>query len=487
MKKFLTILLSQLQNPLWQGCPRPCGKAEAALLHRAFVVLSLLIGCAVVARAALPDNGGYAISDVSLVSQQPWDRRVTVNFTVTPPAGAPADGILRLEVVASNGVDAVYVSDASIYGGTYCGASGAQTIVWDPTVDHTGVLFGDLSFHLAVAETNVVAPYLSVRLADGRIGYHGMAITNRITNERFLTDYMVFRRIPATTSDEWKSLSGGKETFTFGGVSNDCAVLYKTVSDFIKEQSREVKLTHDFYMAVYPLTRGQIERLGFIQHGGGTSGWGYNAAAMQLSYDFLRGADTTAQYNFPATTDAASDSLVGVMRARTGLNFDLPTEAQWEYACRAGSTNAYWFTETDTLPTEASLTNHVRSGVVTAFPPNAWGLYAMVGCCHQWTTTLGRTTDNANLNAWNNHNYVIFENGAVDPLGPVPSYSTPYRVVRGSHFSTGGSSTQAMWDGVARSVRFRVYRTAYRYPQKSDGSSGGDYIYCGARLCLTLP
>lgn len=44
-----------------------------------------------------------------------------------------------------------------------------------------------------------------------------------------------------------------------------------------------------------------------------------------------------------------------------------------------------------------------------------------------------------------------------------------------------------MWDGVQRSVRFRVYRVAYRYPQKSDGSSGGDYSYYGARLCLTLP
>ena len=448
-----------------------------------------LIGCAVAAQAALPNNGGYTISDVSLVSQLPWDRRVTVNFTVTPPAGAPADGILRLALVASNGVDAVYVSEASVYGGNYCGASGRQTIMWDPTYDHKGVLFGDLTFHIAVAETNVVAPYLSVRLADGHISYHGMAITNRITNERFLTDYMVFRRIPATTSDEWKALSGGKETFTFGAVSNDCAVLYKMASDFIKEQTREVKLTHDFYMAVYPVTWGQYERLGFARsEWANGSGRGYNAAAMRLSYDFLRGADTTAQYNIPASTAVASDSLVGKIRARTGLNFDLPTEAQWEYACRAGSTNAYWFTETDTLPTAVSLTNHLASAYVTTFPPNAWGLYGMVGCCHQWTTTLGRTTDNANQNAWNNHNYMIFENGAVDPLGPVPSYNTPYRVVRGSHCATDGTTTQAMWDGVQRVVRFRVYRVAYRYPQKTDGSSsGGDYSLCGARLCLTLP
>ena len=452
-----------------------------------------LIGCAAVAQAALPNNGGYTISDVSLVSQLPWDRRVTVNFTVTPPAGAPADGILRLALVASNGVDAVYVSDASVYGGNYCGASGRQTIVWDPTVDHKGVLFSDLTFHLAVAETNVTTslPYLSVRLADGKVYYHSLAITNRITNERFLNDYMVFRRIPATTSDEWKAISGGKETFTFGAVSNDCAVLYKNASDFIKEQTREVKLTKDFYMAVYPLTIGQLERLGFKQRENwandrrwnDTYGRGYNAATMGLTYNFLRGADTTAQYNFPASSDVAPDSLVGVLRARTGLNFDLPTEAQWEYACKAGSTNAYCFTEADELPSDVAITNHVKSANVNRFPPNAWGLYAMVGCCHQWTTTLGRTTDNANLNAWNNHNYVIFDEGAVDPVGPVPSYSAPYRIVRGSHFNAGG--TQAMWDGVARNLMFRVYRTAYRYPQKANSPS--EVQLCGARLCLTLP
>ena len=365
--------------------------------------------------------------------------------------------------------------------------------MWDPTVDHKGVLFSDLTFHLAVAETNVTTslPYLSVRLADGKVYYHSLAITNRITNERFLNDYMVFRRIPATTSDEWKAISGGKETFTFGAVSNDCAVLYKNASDFIKEQTREVKLTKDFYMAVYPLTIGQLERLGFKQRENwandrrwnDTYGRGYNAATMGLTYNFLRGADTTAQYNFPASSDVAPDSLVGVLRARTGLNFDLPTEAQWEYACKAGSTNAYCFTEADELPSDVAITNHVKSANVNRFPPNAWGLYAMVGCCHQWTTTLGRTTDNANLNAWNNHNYVIFDEGAVDPVGPVPSYSAPYRIVRGSHFNAGG--TQAMWDGVARNLMFRVYRTAYRYPQKANSPS--EVQLCGARLCLTLP
>ena len=445
----------------------------------------VLAGCAAVAHAALPDNGGYTISDVTAVSQLPWDRNVIVNFTITPPAGAPEDGLLRLEIVASNGMDRVYVSDASIYG-AYCSASGSQSILWDPTVDHAGVMFSDVTFHIAVAETNVTAtPYLSVRLADGKIGYHSPAITNRITNERFLNDYMVFRRIPATTSAEWMALSG-KDTFTFGAVSNDCAYYYKNAADMIKEEPREIKLTKDFYLGVFPLTRGQMECLGFQNRGGQTSGDPYNAAAMGITYDFLRGADATTQYNFPERTDVSPTSPVGVLRARTGLNFDLPTEAQWEYACRAGTTNAYWFTETDEVPTVVSLTNHVRSASVTRFPPNAWGLYAMVGCCHQWTTTLGRTTDNANLNSTGNHNFVLFDEGAVDPLGPVPNYNSPYRIVRGSHSGAAVDGGQNMWDGVWRNICLRVYRIAYRYPQKTNGS-GAEVNLMGARLCLTLP
>ena len=57
-----------------------------------FLNVVLVFVGVVSAQAALPNNGGYTISDVSLVSQLPWDHRVTVNFTVTPPAGAPADG-----------------------------------------------------------------------------------------------------------------------------------------------------------------------------------------------------------------------------------------------------------------------------------------------------------------------------------------------------------------------------------------------------------
>jgi formylglycine-generating enzyme required for sulfatase activity len=151
----------------------------------------------------------------------------------------------------------------------------------------------------------------------------------------------------------------------------------------------------------------------------------------------------------------AKASLAGRLSAGTGLRFDLPTEAQWEYACRAGTTKAY-NDDTDCLVAEKNDRlkdrnlepiawyggnwnvegeDSERKRDVGLKAPNAWGLYDMLG--NLWEYCLD----------W----YDAYPEDAIDPTGPVQGQK---RVVRGGSWHA--------WAGLCRSAMRQKSRGAFR-------------------------
>jgi formylglycine-generating enzyme required for sulfatase activity len=193
---------------------------------------------------------------------------------------------------------------------------------------------------------------------------------------------MVFRRIPAGT-------------FTMGSPEDE-------LGRHSDETQHEVTLTQDFYIGVFEVTQRQWERvMGDWPSFFNNASYRESRPVERVSYNMIRGSSAGA--GWPANNNVDADSFMGRLRARTGRTFDLPTESQWEYAGRAGTTTAlnsgYNLTN---MWSDAHLdvlgrywenggsgyTQNGNTSVATAkagtYLPNAWGLYDIHGNVREW-------------------------------------------------------------------------------------------------------
>jgi formylglycine-generating enzyme required for sulfatase activity len=152
-----------------------------------------------------------------------------------------------------------------------------------------------------------------------------------------------------------------------------------------------------------------------------------------------------------ASWDACQEFCVKLTAHRNGRGaVGLPTEAQWEWACRAGTTTHFHFgdvPDTDRLNYNGYYTwngskkgtNRDQTTDVGSFPPNAWGLFDLHGNVWEWCADwIAEYTSD----------------GQIDPIGKSEHSNGLYRVLRGGSWSDDPQACRAACrDGFAPALR----------------------------------
>ena len=229
------------------------------------------------------------------------------------------------------------------------------------------------------------------------------------------------------TTELWlRRISPGK--FTMGSPAEEMGR-----SD--EELQHEVTITKSFYIGVFECTQNQ-----------------YKLVVGNVSFDWNDDFHPAESKSY----NGIRDTFCGKLKQKTGgLAFDLPTEAEWEYACRAGTTTALNsgtnLTDIDTDPAMSELGRYKAPShqKVGSYKPNAWGLYDMHGNVWEFCKDY-----------YNSDYYSV--SPAEDPSGPT-SAGNNARVMRGGSYGDSAKNCRSAsrnnnsWGDGHRSIGFRVF------------------------------
>lgn len=337
------------------------------------------------------------------VSEVEWSQDETSHL-VTVSYSLESDAIVTVEVI-TNGAPMKGITHLH---GDVCKwvEKGERSFVWAVECSHPGISSLPEGSEVRVLAWKRSDPpdYLvaSLSVTNDLAWYPDeSSLPFGIDSDHYRTDALVMRRIHAKN-----------RTWRMGGHANEAGV-----NQWSDEYPHLVTLTHDYYIGVFEVTQGQNRSMtgygGGLFKAGDAKMWAMRPRDS-VSYNAIRGADAGAKWpndDYETAHGVDSDSLVQKFRNVTGLpNLDLPTEAQWEYACRAGTTSCL-YSGMDLTPNangnpdrcdrlgklaryyhtggkyDDSAEVHSSTGGtarVGSYLPNAWGLYDMLGNVREW-------------------------------------------------------------------------------------------------------
>ena len=359
--------------------------------------------------AAIPEVSGVTMS-------QPGTRKVTIGYTLS---GGPAVVTFAVQTNANVNAAADDLGWTYIGGEAVCNAKGdvwklvtgdgPHEITWRPDEtwpDHV-IPAGGARAVVTVWSPENPPPYMVVDISAG-----AQPNTQRyypaveflpggiLGNPDYRESSLVMRKVPAADV-EW--------------MMGSIAESGRTAS---KEASHKAKLDENFYLGVFPVTQSQWALVQTTRQF--PSCFQYEAdkkwrPVENICYNEVRLCDATTSDNsaYYWPNNPHGGSFLGRLRTKTGIAFDMPSEAQWEFAARAGNGESKWGDGSDYLSssTDANLTalacygraniqNQVSEGNTTwsaadggtmpvgTHNPNAWGFYDMYGnvfeMCLDW-------------------------------------------------------------------------------------------------------
>ena len=370
------------------------------------------------------------VSGVTCRQRWPWNGKVDIDYTLSPASGNTSAGpVFSVQFFGKIGDGEAFnlstIEGEGQYGLVF--GSGTKRITWDSAAD-LGHTVDSSAAKVAVYAEDVTgdARYIVFDLTSNTVGYSSTAPSAAEGAVTKLTQVW-FRRVEAGT-------------FVMGSNSNDPYHEEYAAS----EVEHTVTITKPFYMGVFEFTQKQFETIA-----------GYNPVQMwayigptkpvdSVSYNDLRGENAGATW--PLYTDHRVDtnSFFGVFRARFGNQFifDLPTDAQWEMACRDKGDGTYWGSgvwndgsailgtnpdsNLDNLANYDGDSSPVPHEVGTK-TPNYIGLYDMHG-----------NVDEVCLDIWQED----ISSYTIDPVGPDHAWNL-MRVVRSGDCSTDAKECRA--------------------------------------------
>ena len=295
------------------------------------------------------------VKNVTAKQRYPWNGKVDITFEVESdaPIGLSLDGkasIVISAVDSKTGV-AYFASPTCVSGDTNL-VAGVHKVVWDMRED--GYLYkADVNI-----QVSCVVPFLESAISEkNQIGailplYCVVDLSDGSEANSYPISYL--SQIPA----------------------NGWTYEYKTRKLVLRRVDTE---RIPYYCAIYELSQSQYEKV----KGYTASGYNSRTAPAEISLNADRG-DVNV-YNWPIVKTVDPDTFIGRIQSRTGLQIDISTEEQWEYACRAGTTTKYSYGEE---PDGAYMwyygNNSDWSHEVGTRLPNNWGLYDMHGGAEEW-------------------------------------------------------------------------------------------------------